>query len=62
MACWYRLTVFGKPVGPWRSKQSQVRQDAAAQGLGQLDEDGEFYFDFCADIEWIHEDQFRRRA
>jgi len=62
MACFYRLLVFGKPAGPWRSRQAQVRQDAAAKGVGQMDEDGQFYLDGYADVEWIHEDALRRRA
>lgn len=47
----YRVVVFGKPVGPWRSVRSQANQDAIELELGSYDENGQFYVTVPADIQ-----------
>lgn len=39
----YRVVCFGKPVGPWRLRQSQARREAIAAGLGVFDEWGSYF-------------------
>lgn len=55
MALVYRVIALGEPRGPWRTKKRQAEQDAIAQGLGEVDEWGEFYLDGLASIEWMRE-------
>lgn len=62
MALFYRVRAFGEPRGPWRSTKRKAQDDAIAQDLGEYDEGGTFYLSAPADLEWIHEDQLRKRA
>lgn len=62
MALFYRLVMFGKPKGPWRTSEKQARKDAIELELGSYDENGQFYLAGPADFEWIHEDQLKLRA
>ena len=39
----YRVVCFGKPMGPWRLRQSQARQEAVAAGLGAYCEWGSYF-------------------
>ena len=39
----YRVVCFGKPMGPWRLRQSQARREAVAAGLGAYSEWGSYF-------------------
>src|SRR5687767_5291732 len=41
--CAYRVVSFGKPMGPWRLRLSQVRREAVGAGLGSYDEWGRYF-------------------
>ena len=62
MALFYRITAFGKPRGPWRATKRLARFDAVEMQLGSFDEEGRFFLDAIAGLEWIHEDQLKLRA
>lgn len=62
VALQYRVVAFGKPRGPWRSKQRQAERDAIAAGLAEFDEWGQLYLDGCASIEWARQPEIRLSA
>ena len=51
----YRVTVFGKPKGPWRRVRQQAQNDAMQLGLGHVDEWGKFFVSVPGEIEELHE-------
>ncbi len=51
MGMWYRAVCFGRPLGPWRSRQREAQDDLAENGLGERSEWGAFYITVPGDIE-----------
>jgi hypothetical protein len=39
----FRAACFGRPVGPWRARLEQAREDLIGARLGEYDERGRFY-------------------
>ena len=62
MALRYRVTVFGRPRGPWRLNKRQAEQDAVAEALAEYDADGQVWLDAVATIQWVRDDALRMRA
>lgn len=58
----YRVTVFGRPRGPWRQQRKQAQRDAIELGMGEYDEWGRFFVTVPADIEFRLGDEFRLSA
>lgn len=58
----YRITAFGKPLGPWRASEKRAESDAAGLELGSYDEWGKFFVDAGAEIESAHEYELMRRG
>lgn len=47
----YRITMFGRSMGPWRADIKQARRDAIELNLGSYDEWGKFYLTVPGEIE-----------
>lgn len=47
----YRISMFGRSMGPWRADIKQARRDAIEHGLGSYDEWGRFYLTVPGEIE-----------
>lgn len=50
MTRWYRAMCFNKPVGPWRTKRDEARNDLIDAGLGEYTEWGSFYITVPGDL------------
>lgn len=48
---WYRVTVLGRPVGPWRRCRNKARRDAIEHELGGYDEWGTFFMTVPGEME-----------
>jgi hypothetical protein len=52
----YRITVFRRPIGPWRKTLEHARRDAIEHDAGSYDEWGRFYLNcyaqLCVHYEW----------
>jgi len=55
----YRVTCFGRPVGPWRYDKRKVYRDAIELELGSFDEHGQFYITVPGEIEARDEGVYR---
>ena len=58
----FRVVVFGRPRGPWRSELRQAQQDAIDLDLGSYDGWGTFFITVPADIEVEQHQPLRLRA
>lgn len=62
VALYYRASVLGRALGPWRANKRRARQDAIEAGFGEYDEWGAFFLSVPAEIEWMHELEFMKLA